>query len=441
MFPIMHGAGLQRADARPSLTSDNAADGASYLVASCMGRAADVDTFEMNVTPEDKASVGFLPPTAGAPNRGVNNKHAELPRSDESSTSIGSSEGFESLDTDSDGTASDVSPATRQLVEHKAPVTKDTVWVRLTVVRSTHWIWGMEDGGPEQTGMVLSVNEETDTCTVLWHSNGKVARHYRLSACGDLCVALFQRYPRLFGKPSGYVKEESCIVLDWDDTLFPTTYMQQSNSTGPLDKTLMALCQERARGILQTAACLAGKVVIVTLAKPAWLRNRCGEHYPGVEDFMKSLGIKIIFARTESRDNDAATFIEMKAKAIAEELSEGQRWQHVLSIGDSDYERIGTKKATSEYFRYVTMSPMQVFRGSPVDNARTKTFKLPRTPTVTALHAELCMLQKWLPALVDYEGDLDLQIDDVASQPQIDAVELSLFASLGEGHGISTHTI
>jgi hypothetical protein len=275
--------------------------------------------------------------------------------------------------------------------------------------------------------MVLNVDLESSTCTVLWHASGKVANYYRLDACGDLQVAFWQRYMRLFGTPFSYQKAQSCIVLDWDDTLFPTTYMQQS--TGPLDKTLMAKCQLRAQGVMEQAAALAGRVVIVTLAKPAWLRNRCGEHYPGIEAFMTNLGIKIIFARTESKENDAATFIEMKAKAVAEELSEGSRWQHVLSIGDSDYERLGTKKATAEYHRYVSMSPLQVFKGSPVDGVKTKTFKLPRTPTVSNLYTELCALQTWLPQMVDYNGDFDLQLDDILLQSQSDSIEQALFGA------------
>merc|ERR1719482_1738780 len=90
----------------------------------------------------------------------------------------------------------------------------------MTVVRSAHWRWGDEDGGPDKTGMVLNVDLESSTCTVLWHASGKVANYYRLDACGDLQVAFWQRYMRLFGTPFSYQKAQSCIVLDWDDTLF-----------------------------------------------------------------------------------------------------------------------------------------------------------------------------------------------------------------------------
>merc|ERR1712185_668085 len=82
---------------------------------------------------------------------------------------------------------------------------------------------------------------------------------------------------------------------------------------------------------------------------------------------------------------------DIKGKAIAKEVKqfysqyEGQSWKNIISIGDSDFERLGTQAATAEYMKRTGLRTSTQHGGIADDEmevngqvfkVRTKTFKL-----------------------------------------------------------------
>merc|ERR1712054_118306 len=112
-------------------------------------------------------------------------------------------------------------------------------------------------------------------------------------------------------------------------------------------------------------------------------------------------------------DRDVEMFWSgIKGKAIANEVKqfysqyEGQSWKNIISIGDSDFERLGTMAATAEYMKrtgIVSGTTDELEINGHVFKVRTKTFKLVDQPTIEELTTEVAMLQKWLPLMVNLD--------------------------------------
>jgi hypothetical protein len=177
-------------------------------------------------------------------------------------------------------------------------------------------------------------------------------------------------------------RTQTVIMFDWDDTLFPTTYVRHDlglsvrrhlneQKLRPEALSVVQTTLARAAGQVDQLLRLAdkkGKVVIVTLAKSPWVTDSCKFFFPGVGELIERLGIKILYAQEGEQveynkvnmmaEEQFETFwAEMKGKAIARALEEfysqyeGQSWKNIISIGDSDFERYGAMAATMEYAR------------------------------------------------------------------------------------------
>ncbi|CAK0894409.1 unnamed protein product [Prorocentrum cordatum] len=197
-------------------------------------------------------------------------------------------------------------------------------------------------------------------------------------------VEPFTRHISPFGRKISYTqyveKTQTAIIFDWDDTLFPTTYVKHdlglSINHSLKDQALSPGKMVRVRTALARAACAAGrllrladergKVVIVTLARSPWVTDSCRNFYPGMGELIKKLGIQIVYARdseqiehnkvTSMAEDQFETFwAETKGRAISKVLSdfysqyEGQSWKNILSVEGSHFERYGTMAATMQY--------------------------------------------------------------------------------------------
>merc|ERR1719443_1977298 len=109
-----------------------------------------------------------------------------------------------------------------------------------------------------------------------------------------------------------------------------------------------------------------GHVILVTLAKDPWVLTSAENFAPTIGETILRLGIPIIYAQEGNQidydknamqsDDDIEKYWSMvKGKAISREIAkfytqyEGQSWKNVISIGDADFERLGTQAATKEY--------------------------------------------------------------------------------------------
>lgn len=82
-------------------------------------------------------------------------------------------------------------------------------------------------------------------------------------------------------------------------------------------------------------------------------------------------------------------------------------WKNVLSIGDSDAERLALQD--------VMWWRVQRGNGGRWKMCRCKSVKLKQEPSVTELSAQLLQLAQLLPTCVQHNDDLDLMFDDDAA--------------------------
>merc|ERR1711957_84004 len=99
--------------------------------------------------------------------------------------------------------------------------------------------------------------------------------------------------------------------------------------------------------------------------------------------------------------------------------------KNVISLGDSDFERYGTLAAGQDYMRRemeggsVTVESAHTAEGVSKDGhlkrLRVKTVKMLDKPTVLELTAELSILRRWLPPIVQRDSGFDLEIEGTES--------------------------
>jgi hypothetical protein len=364
------------------------------------------------------------------------------------------------------------------------PVDRQSISVGMYVVRGPDWKWGKEDDDGKKPGMIMYVDESAQTATVLWAS-GNTFGHYRFGKEHDLCqfvndcgtasvsssLVIGQRRN---SQPMFAMKNQTAIVLDWDDTLFPSTCLRftlQLSPRLPMDQqklkpsqrehaeACLNECASHVTGFLRLVATY-GTPVIVTLARRPWVTDSCRLFYPGVGELLEELGVKIVYAQEGLNnpvqltkgmsDEDLLEFwSEAKGRAIANVLKdsvytlyEGQSWKNVISIGDSDFERFGTRGAIVKYTEekgiagnsgsLTPMSPLP--RSTSVETqidghiykVRTKTLKMLEGPSAEELVVEISMLQRWLHALVNLDDSFDADLNDVNDPETIAEIEAQL---------------
>jgi len=351
-----------------------------------------------------------------------------------------------------------------QAVNGGGPVTKDNVRAGLNVVRGDDWKWKEEDGGDGQVGTVLSVNEQKQTATVAWHSTSHVGDQYRYGQSCDLFVAP-QRVSddgrEAFGRRNSQFmfskKTQTIIVFDWDDTLFPTSYVRddleleytkpmKDQQLSAVDKALitknLAKCERNVIDLINFANGL-GKVILVTLARTPWVKQSCNNFYPRAGALIEQLKIPIVYAQTgvkvdynkmsmSSNEEIEKYWSGIKGKAIATEVKqfysqyEGQSWKNIISIGDSDFERLGTQAATADYMKGAGLCDEEAEVNGHIFKVRTKTFKLVDEPTIEELTVEVAMTRKWLALMVNLDKSFDVDLQNVEDAAMIQRIERTL---------------
>eukprot|EP00927_Polykrikos_kofoidii_P046738 TRINITY_DN40876_c0_g1_i1.p1 TRINITY_DN40876_c0_g1~~TRINITY_DN40876_c0_g1_i1.p1 ORF type:complete len:545 (+),score=107.20 TRINITY_DN40876_c0_g1_i1:109-1743(+) len=258
---------------------------------------------------------------------------------------------------------------------------------------------------------------------------------------------------------------ETIIIFDWDDTLFPTTYVRDDldlSCRKPVERQSLSKDQKKivsmnlekveiqADKILRLANTL-GRVVLVTLAKYPWVTECCKQFFSKIGKTVDELQVRMVYAQEGEQidydkqkmmsDDDIETFyIGLKGRAIAREVAsfysryEGQTWKNIISIGDSDFERLGTFQATEQYVRergLVKIGRMgNVHEGLDEHGrsfrVRTKSFRIIDQPTPEEMHLELQMILDWLPRLVFLDDACDFTLDEMDCQDQILNIESTL---------------
>jgi len=266
------------------------------------------------------------------------------------------------------------------------------------------------------------------------------------------------------GSQSEYFKPEQTIILfDWDDTLCPSNWIRENRPAlsffkpCPADEKYqrpLRELQKHVEAVLKLALKL-GRVIIVTNAMEPWVETSCRNFLPLLMPYV--LDIPVIYARsifdahnlenprrqvpgsaarassgtralpglyTASGQNKLGNYsaqlqnqarqqqqVDEMAPQRWKELAfqieiggfysryEHQSWKNVISIGDSIFERDAVRKVV-------------VQRPSAKKKCRTKTAKLLDEPEIEELIAQVKVIHDALGLMVQYDGNLDIEIDE-----------------------------
>lgn len=234
---------------------------------------------------------------------------------------------------------------------------------------------------------------------------------------------------------------QTLLIFDWDDTLFPTTFVRDQHGLGSRSQlkghpqyaqisAKIKVCEDAAIKVVSEAAKLA-QVVIVTLANFEWVDDMSQEFFPRMRKLLRQSGIKIVYAQNEvehpddleefTRERAVEYWSGLKGAAISQEAHtfyEDRCWQNVISVGDAVYERRGTLWAVQTY--------LDERPATCAEQVRTKTFKMMDLPSAPDLATQLQALLRFLPRLCFLDGSCDLELRAADDQVGLQEIEETL---------------
>ena len=134
------------------------------------------------------------------------------------------------------------------------------------------------------------------------------------------------------------------IILDWDDTLFPTTWILQKKINLNCEKTknkhmvFFSQLDNILYKLLNTFM-ERGTVMVVTNAMVKWVMISA-DIIPNTKRLIEK-NIEIISAREKHQDdlpNDAYAWKRLIFKDIVSKFYANTRYQNIISVGDAEYE-------------------------------------------------------------------------------------------------------
>lgn len=256
------------------------------------------------------------------------------------------------------------------------------------------------------------------------------------------------------GSQAEYFRPEQTIILfDWDDTLCPSNWIRENRPAlsffkpCPADEKYQRPLRELQKHVEATLklAMKMGKVIIVTNAMEPWVETSCRNFLPALMPIVSQ--VQVIYARSvfdtmtceaakkqargsspgralpglyaangmnklsgSSQRMAAAPVDEMapqrwKEIAFEQEITgfysryAHQSWKNIISIGDSIFERDAVRRVV-------------INRPTANRKCRTKTAKLLDEPEIDELVAQVRVIHDALGLMVQYDGNLDIEIDE-----------------------------
>jgi hypothetical protein len=208
-----------------------------------------------------------------------------------------------------------------------------------------------------------------------------------------------------------YDRDQTIIIFDWDDTICPTTRMNEETAKlasfseeaqyeepADLNDALEDLAVE-ARKTLERAREVAAEVVIITNATEGWVESSCEHWLPGLRATIDT--VQIASARSTWEPLGITTPTGWKAKEFEEVIRKfysrywRQSWKNVIVIGDACYEHEALA---------------QVAKIAPQGHGkcRAKSIRFALQPSVELLTRELQMLRESFQDIVYHDDSLEV---------------------------------
>lgn len=189
-------------------------------------------------------------------------------------------------------------------------------------------------------------------------------KNHKLSQKQTLLHKLTTMNSQLMNKYNNHIDTQitchnTLFILDWDDTLFPTTWIREnipnfigSNSGNihdryiehfkPLDRALKSLLLKIQK---------MGKVIIVTNADKRWVKDS-SIIMPETSYLIFKKDIEVYSARSlyNKKTSDVWEWKRRTFQDIIDREFEKKKLMNVISIGDADYERQALVSLTQSNF-------------------------------------------------------------------------------------------
>lgn len=189
-----------------------------------------------------------------------------------------------------------------------------------------------------------------------------------------------------------------CFVFDWDDTLLPTTYLQNKGYLGTnsgvteSDQQYLNILALLIELLIQT--CLAwGSVQIVTNGQEGWVQDSVKRFYPGLTQLLEE--IPVISARSRYEKPYPNDPWQWKYQTFLDVLAVEPN-MHVIAFGDAPHDRTAMQSAitTACIERELTELP--------------KIFELSSDPDIITVITQLQMIYADLLVLVGTPEAIDI---------------------------------
>jgi hypothetical protein len=193
---------------------------------------------------------------------------------------------------------------------------------------------------------------------------------------------------------------KTLIIFDWDDTLFPTSWLRQhgcldgheSDWEQQIERELKVLA-DTVEKTLRTAL-LFGEVVIVTNGRQGWVEKSCADAMPSLMQILQS--VKVVSAQS-SYEKETQDPTEWKRLAFAHEVKQlnvpGSQLLNVISLGDSLHEQ---------------RAVMSICDFMP--NCFAKSLKFADAPTIAELANQHEFVNACFPDVAEVSDHLDVEI-------------------------------
>ena len=194
---------------------------------------------------------------------------------------------------------------------------------------------------------------------------------------------------------------QSLVIIDWDDTLVPTTWLVKRGIRPDKEVVLssgrLEYFEELSKAIelLILKAKAYGKVVIITNSADGWVQEFAGRYMPSLLKVLE--GVQVCSARSIYENCLGNIPLMWKVHAFRYQLystfgPSPSVVKNVLSLGDSLHERAALRTLKGE-------------------NTYAKNIKFMDTPTPELVLKQLGFIAHFMQHLVEHKADLDLMID------------------------------
>mmetsp|Transcript_14646 Transcript_14646/g.59612 ORF Transcript_14646/g.59612 Transcript_14646/m.59612 type:complete len:283 (-) Transcript_14646:222-1070(-) len=224
------------------------------------------------------------------------------------------------------------------------------------------------------------------------------------SVCGSL-VKRREIVRESKSSPQSKTSEEDTVFLvDWDDTVMPTTFLGDEESRHgflslssyarftflELDKLVVSVLKK---------ALSQGRVVIVTNAGEGWVQISAARYMPMVSALIEEANIEVVSARSAYYESYPEAPLEWKVHAFYDELQEIQirsRKVNLVVVGDSLSDQYAAHSVTTRLNEESDLSVTLKF------------VKLIDRPNLEQLKKQMSLLLVNLDRLVKYKSAFDI---------------------------------